>query len=425
MLKKVLLNTASQIVAKGFTATSTLIVTVLIGRALGETGYGQFTKIFVFIGYFYTLVDFGLNSIYVRETDKQNEIRLFRVLFGLRVILSVLFVLTSIVFTLILPYDPQAETGFSPLVKIGIVLASTTIFTQAIFTTANAYFQRNLKYYFSTLASVTSALIVLALSVTFFLQGAGVLSYTLAYVLSGAGLALVAIYLLKKVAKENIFPTFAKKESISLLRHAWPIGLSLIFNIVYFRVDVFILTNFRSTQEVGIYGLAYQFFEASLAIPIFFANSIYPVLTNSYKKDIKDFQKNLKFWLVALLITSLALSLFLFLASFIIPLIYQGKFQGSTKALQILSLGIPFFFLSALLWHVFIIYNRQKVLIAIYLSGAIFNIIANLIFIPQKGYIAAAIITVIAEALIFFLMSAYLLFQNDTRISIRSKSTLK
>lgn len=186
MFKKVIINTVSQVVAKGFTATSSLIVTLLIGRALGETGYGNFTKIFVFVGYFYTLVDFGLNTIYVREAEKENQIKLLKTLFGLRLFLASIFFVLSIVIAIFLPYNHQLQTGFPPLVKLGIIIAAATIFTHAIFTTANAYFQINLKYYFSTIASITSAITVLVLSTVFFFTGGGVLTYTFSYVAGGS-----------------------------------------------------------------------------------------------------------------------------------------------------------------------------------------------------------------------------------------------
>ena len=86
-------------------------------------------------------------------------------------------------------------------------------------------------------------------------------------------------------------------------------------------------------------------------------------------------------------------------------MIFGKSFTGSVPALQILSLGFPFFFISALLWHLLIIFDKQKYLTIIYASGAIFNVIANLILIPKHGYIAASVVTVVSEALIVLLLT--------------------
>jgi len=143
MFKKVIYNTGSQIVGKVITASITLVVTIIIGRTLGESGYGDFTKIFVFVGYFYTLADFGLNAIFVRLS--KEELTLFKVLVGLRLLIGIVLAIVATLVAFLLPYNSAQNIGFAPLVKIGIVIASATIITQALFTTANAYFQKNLR----------------------------------------------------------------------------------------------------------------------------------------------------------------------------------------------------------------------------------------------------------------------------------------
>src|SRR3972149_2303870 len=113
MFKKVLFNTGAQIIGKGITASITLLVTLIIGRTLGPAGYGDFTKIFVFVGFFYTLADFGLNQIYIKLA-KENETGDLKVLFGLRILIGVFLAFLATGLAYLLPYDPQAQTGFSP-----------------------------------------------------------------------------------------------------------------------------------------------------------------------------------------------------------------------------------------------------------------------------------------------------------------------
>src|SRR3989344_1607769 len=144
MFKTVIYNTGAQIAGKIITASATLFVTILIGHALGEAGYGEFTKIFVFVGYFYALSDFGLNAIYIKLADRQNQLILLKSLLGMRLILSLGLAAVATLISFMIPYNPATGTGFYPLVKTGIILASLTIVTQSLFTTANAFFQKNL-----------------------------------------------------------------------------------------------------------------------------------------------------------------------------------------------------------------------------------------------------------------------------------------
>lgn len=403
MFKIVFYNTGAQIVGKAITASITLLITLIIGRTLGPAGYGDFTKIFVFVGYFYTLADFGLNTIYVK-ISKENEVAHLKPLLGLRVLMGIGLALVAVTVASLITFNPIDGTGFSPLVKMGIVMASATIITHALITTTNAFFQKILRYDLSTLAAATGYLVILISAIVVTTTTKSILGYTTAYVLGGLTIVATTYFIIAKRAKNFFTPSFSIGQFTSFLKPAWPVGIALIFNLIYFRIDVLILSNFRTSAEVGLYGLAYQFFEASLAIPIFFANAIYPLIAKIYQEDKITFAKQVSSWAKILLASSVLLTLALITVAYVIPVFFGPSFQGSIPSLQILALGMPFFFISALLWHLLIIYDRQKFLTIIYAAGALFNISLNLVFIPIYGALAAATITVISEALITMLL---------------------
>ena len=409
MIRRVFYNAGAQILGKGFTAGTTLVVTLLVGRSLGPAGFGDFTKIFVFVGYFYTFSDFGLNSIYIAKSNLKNEVALFRVLVSLRLVMALVFVALALSVGFFLPYNAAENTGFGPVVKIGIAVASLTILTQALYTSANSLFQKKLRYDLSTIAAVSGAITILLAALLISLKGGSVTQFAAAYVLGGIVTAFSAYLILYAKWQIFVIPKIDWGTFLNYLSKSWPVGLALILNLLYFRTDVLILAWVRQPQEVGIYGLSYQFFEASLAVPIFFVNAIYPYLASVYKQNINKFYKDFKFWILVLFSISVLLSIFLILVSFLIPFIYDLRFAASRLPLVILASGIPFFFLSALLWHILIIYDRQKNLVLVYGPGFIFNLIANLIFIPKFGYIAAAVNTVISEAFILLLLTVIVL----------------
>ena len=410
MFKKVIYNTGAQIVAKGISASTTLIITLIIGRTLGPAGFGDFTKIFVFVGYFYTIVDFGLNSIYVKKSQKNENSSLFNILIGLRILLALSLVAIAILISFFLPYNSLDGTGFSPLVKTGIIIASITIVTHALFTTANGYFQKKLKYDLSAIATTLGSIVIFTIIVIFSFISQSLYPFVAAYVIGGLTYVATSFYLISSKFKQNITPQFNKNESLIFLKTSFPIGVALILNLIYFRIDVLILSSVRSSAEVGIYGLGYQFFQAGLAIPIFFSNSLFPLLSKLYLENIGEFRKQIKKWSFYLILFSIALMVLMFLVSYLIPILYDSRFLDSGLALRILSIGLPLFFLSALLWHMLIIYGKQKLLIYIYAIGAVLNIALNIVFIPIYGYIAASIITVVSEAIILLLSFASVKF---------------
>lgn len=416
MIKKVFLNTAAQIIGKVITASATLLITVIIGRSLGPEGYGDFTKIFTFIGYFYIFADFGLNAAYIKLTREEKESTLFSSLISLRLILALILAITAIIISQFLPYDSTTGTGFGPLTKVGIIIASVTILTQAILTSFNAFFQKQLRYDLSTIAVIFGTLTTLAATLAISLRGAHLNMYVAAYVLGGIATVICARLLIAQYLKANLKISTTKESFLKFLHHSWPVGTALIFNLIYFRMDIFILSYTRPPREVGIYGLAYQFFEASLSIPIFFANALFPLLVNLHEKDKRNYSRETKKWAFILLAISILHTIALIAASFLIPLLF-GKFQGAQGALIILSLGMPFFFVSALFWHLLIVKDRQKLLIPAYLIGGTVNLVLNLFLIPVYGYIAASAVTVLSEALIALILLIFLKAKADATIS--------
>jgi O-antigen/teichoic acid export membrane protein len=66
-------------------------------------------------------------------------------------------------------------------------------------------------------------------------------------------------------------------------------------------------------------------------------------------------------------------------------------------ALQLLIWFLPFSFINQVTQYVLIAINQQRHLTRAFIIGVLFNLIANLIFIPLYSYRAAAIITVFSE----------------------------
>ena len=155
---KVFYNTAAQLVGKAATTVTTLVLTVLITRRFGPSGYGDFTVMMAYSALFYIVADFGLNAIALRDfaTDEKKISRYFKNLVGLRLVMALGLFLIAAVALIFFPY--------SRLVKIGVLISLLTIFTQALYTTANAVFQSKLRYDLSVLAAILGSVTILGLS---------------------------------------------------------------------------------------------------------------------------------------------------------------------------------------------------------------------------------------------------------------------
>ncbi len=387
-------------IGKVVTAGTTFLVTIIVARAFGLDGFGEYIKIFSFVTLFYLVVDFGLNAMVLQNSStEESGIDAIRDIMGLRILLAALAMFAALAITIFLPYDEIAHVGFSPEAKLGIVVLVPTILGQALFVTANALFQKKLRYDLSVVASSAGSITTLAL-VYLLVQFKAPLVFTVvAYPAGSAVMAASALFL---AGWPNFFGQIRWKEWRILFISGIPLGLTLLFNLIYFRADAIILSLYRSSAEVGIYGLAYRFFEFPLVLPTFFMNAFYPVLLMKKKENAQDLHRLIKKAFLLLLAASLVIIVVGWIFAPYFTLV-SPAFTKSIDPFHVLLLSLPFFFLSSLCMWVMITLKRTVLLTTIYAFAMLINIVLNLFLIPRFGYMAAAYTTFLSEGIVLFL----------------------
>jgi O-antigen/teichoic acid export membrane protein len=404
--KVVAVNTVSQIIGKGVSGLVAFILSIILARSLGVDGYGNFIKITTYVAFFYLFCDFGLNAAYLQLSAHGSSSTLRHSLLTLRVLIGLVVMFVSIALLGILP--GTVTEGYSAIVKMGIILIAPSILFQSLITTTNAYFQERLRYEYATYAIIAGSLCTLILVYTsslFFSTTLFLFAFVLANLVGVAVTALVGIAYVKKTIDKPCFvwkPTEFKK----LLLLALPLGITLVFNVIYFHVDSMILTITRSTTEVGVYGLAYKLFEFTLVIPTFFMNAVLPFLVQAYyQKNTSVFRARIIKSLWTLVFAAFAIASFGFLTAPLLVYI-RPEFSLSSEPLRILLFGLPFFYVSNITMWILVVKKLHIQLMSIYGISMFINICLNIYFIPRYGYIAAAWITVISE--FFILISSYI-----------------
>lgn len=393
ILKKVIQQTSWQVVGKATTSVSSLILLGIITRSYGEEGTGLFTLALAYLNFFYFAADLGFNAHLLPRVELDQDI-IFRKLLGLRVVWAAVLVVLALV---LLPFYPFSKAGFVQ----AVILGAPAILLSSFFITTSLLFQKHLKYNFSATALGLGA--VLAIAVVYIVSKVHLPAYflVLAHLLDWLLAAAVALVFSRRLIRYTapIFDlTFAK----SLISEIWMLSLTFTTSLVYFRVDTFILSSYRSLAEVGVYNTSYSLFQSALLGSTFIINSYYPLMLKSLDKGRGFFYKQIiKACFLMLVLAVIGVAFTQFSAGFFIRLV-AGKdgFRDSVTLLKILSTSFPAFFASAILMWALISLRRYKALIVIYLIGLVFNLLANLYFIVPYSYFAAAWITVISEYLI-------------------------
>lgn len=405
LVRSIIFNSTYQLAGKIITSLSTLFISGILARSLGADGYGQFAIMTTYAAAFYAAADFGFNAVALRlaSGNQSQIISHFQKLLGLRILYATALIGLAATILNLFPY--------SPTLKIATIVTCLTILTNGLYSCANLIFQFKLRYDLSSIALVAGSIINLAL---IFLLAQGNISLVLialSYVAAGVITTGTALTLVRTTIG-RFSPSFDWNEWKTLTLATLPVGLTLIFNLVYFRADTFVLSFMKPISDVGTYGAAYKLFEVALTPPTFFLNALYPILISKFNEDRLHFQKIVRYSSVALASASAAAAIIgIGFAPFIIHLIYGEKFNDSILPFRILLASLPIFYLSNLYMWLLILLKKQTPMFYIYTLGMIINVLLNLYFIPHFTYIASALITGVSEALIlictFFLARSW------------------
>lgn len=394
IFKKVIFQTGFQLFGKAISSISTLLVLFLITRNYSEETTGVFTLTLTFLGFFFLAADLGLNA-YILPKLTENKL-LANKLYELRLVWSVILTVLAIQTAFILPIN---NSFFYQMVLLG----SPIIIFSGIINSLSLIFQSRLRYDLSVLAFSMGA--VASVLVTFFLIKIGVTTpYLILGSLVGAIInSIIGCLLVLKLYRFS-FKTLDFSFVVETFKSAWPISLSLILNVVYFRIDSFILASSKSLVDVGVYNLAYQFFQTILVIPTFIMNGFYPLMIKSLEESFLKFKKQLLYAMLALFFLAVLITtVSFFSADLLISIFTKGKFSDSASVLKILAISFPAFFVSSLLMWCFVALKKYKSMLGIYLIGLLTNLFLNLFYIPKYSYFGAAYTTVFSEYLILSL----------------------
>jgi len=369
------------------------VVLGLLTRMLGPDGFGQYSTVYAFLFFVAIVADMGLGTLATREIshDGADEARILGQFFTLRLCLVFGASILGIIAVFFFPYPF--------VVKVGVIVASAAIVAQSLVQVLMGTFQKHLRIFVVAVGDVVTRLIQLAGLVILFWRGIGLLVPVLV-----VNIAAESVHLWYMIIFARRIVPFTISVDIDYwkrtLKNALPIALSLVFTLLYFKIDTIMLSIMRPPADVGVYSVAYKVLEVIIFFPAMYVGLIMPLLSRHSKEpdEFKAvFQKTFRILALGAVLSILGLLIF---SNPIISLIGGNEFVDSAMVLRILSLAAGLIFLGNLGGNAIIALNIQKQGMWIYAVGAVFNIAANLVFIPKYGYLAAAWTTVATELLV-------------------------
>ena len=188
-----------------------------------------------------------------------------------------------------------------------------------------------------------------------------------------------------------------------MLRESGPLMINNLLATVFWRISQFVLRGATSPAALGIFSAGVKWLDGLNVIPAYFTLAIFPLMSRYAQAGRESLVKSYRLALQLLFMVALPVAVFFtFAATPLIQLLGGAAYlPDSATALRIMIWSIPIGFINSVTQYVLIAVNQQRFLTRAFIIGVVFTALANLIFVPRFGYVAAAIIQIPAELSLF------------------------
>ena len=371
---------------------------IYIARKLGGEDFGKLSFAYSFAGICFIVTDFGLSTILIRNVSRQKELTREYVsnILVLKVVLSLICV--SVIGIFILFTDYPAD------VIILLVIFGGVMFFKALIDFFSAVLNAHERMDIEALLKGTNHILLFLTGIVVITMGFGLFRlanvYLVVYLISSIiGFYIVYVYI------EKIQPGFNLRFWDYILRESFPLALTVIFTVIYFKIDVVMLSLIRGdNSEIGWYSAAMRLIELVGVLPALIVSALFPIISSLYKTSIESLANVFKTSFRYLLAIALPIAVGTFLLSDrLIYIIYGKEYFKTVPALKILSLALLFIFVNYILMNILVSVDRQKTNAIMAGSCVFINIALNMFLIPHYGYLGAGTATVITEIVLFSL----------------------
>lgn len=402
MLKTIFKNSSYLLVSQLFVKVFAFGYAIFLAGNIGASDFGTYSAALSIFGLMSLFSDLGINRVLTRDIarDESELPKLFSTAMLLRAFsAAVSFLGLTIFFYLTDPSNLRFQ--LTTIALLSLIPQSIALSIDAILIALKRVSYSALGFFLFNMASfiVGSALIFL---------GYGVYGAIIAFLTGQILYAFFLVYLLASSRKINFKP-FDFNVAKNLLIMSWPYGVLSAIGFASFRLDTVILSYAVGGEQTGIYALSYRFLEAATIVPVAFGTVLYPVFSEHSEdpqRTKKLFNNSLLFGFLAGIGILIAMNI---TVPFFLNRVLPESFFGSSSALIILSFAIPFIFMHIPMGQLLL--SRQNLLkqtLLVYLFIFLVNLALMLAIIPTYGYIGAAWITVIVEALTFLSFLIYI-----------------
>lgn len=390
--------------------TGIYVARVLLPATIGIVAAAQnFATYFVILA-FLGIPTYGMREISKIRDDKEKLNKLYSELFLINLISTVIFSLTYYIIILAIPgyHNNLLLYGLVGLAIIFNALNNTFLFDGLE------------EYKYISIRNIVFKIVSFVILVLFVKGEDDYLIFAMINVIGTAGNYILNILYSRKIVKFSF-------KNLNLRQHMKSILYLVMVNLaieIYTLVDVTMLNIFSSEEHIAFYSYASKINKMLLQIVNTFTYVLVPRIAYHYhQKQFKEFNDLLTKALKLIVIVALPMIIGIqFVSQYLLTTLYGSAYISSAYCLNILSLTLLISPLGYLLGsRTLLVSGQEKKMIYAVFSGAIVNVIGNLILIPQFNEYGAATASIIGEicvCVVYLLLGRKIYSLNNYKVDI-------
>lgn len=367
-----------------------MLINMLTARYLGPSGFGLITYASSLVAFVLPIMQLGLSNVLVQEivSSPEEEGKIL----GTSIILSLLSSICCIIG--VSAFSFAANPGETGTILVCFLYSLVLIF-QA-FDYVEYWYQAKLMSKYTSMISLMAYVIVSAYKIFLLVKGKSVYWFAISNALDYVLISFGGLFLYRRLGgRELSFSLEIGKKLFSKSKHYI---LSSMMVTVFAQTDKIMLKMMLDESATGYYGAAVTCAGMTGFIFAAIIDSFRPSIFEGQKEGNEVFRHRLTMLYSIVIYLSLAQSIVMTLFSkWIIYILYGTAYNPAISALQIIVWYTTFSYMGSVR-NIWILANeKQKYLWQINMSGAVANVILNVVLIPLIGINGAAVASLITQ----------------------------
>lgn len=386
-------NAAWLMVAELVGKAANFLLIVIIARGFGPREYGHFAFAFAFLPLFLQLARWGIDVASLRRVGAEPAL-FSRVFVNAGVLRVTLATIATGAGFLAMPLfvDDDHAVAVIAVVGVAVLLDEIGIFLSTGFTAAERLHLHAAVVVFNRVVSTALAAVVVD-------AGGGLLAVAVAYLAGSLGAVVLGIALFLRRLPPVVARDLDRREIVDLLQQGAPFGIASFLNMAVFRLDSVLLQAMKGPTAVGIYGVAYRFFEPLLFVTWSISHAATPRLVREAAEGDRT-GRTFELCLAAILAFYLPIAAgAFFTADWLVEKLFGPRYLDAVDAVAWLAGASVFYAAAHLARSAVIAGGARRSLVVVAAAVLAVNIALNVALIPEHGTTGAAAATLVSELL--------------------------